>query len=835
MTLWQDVRDAVRQLRRSPGFTTAAVVSLALGIGANSAIFTVLDQVMLRPLPVADSSRLVRLVWDGERYGTTMGMATMTYPVYREIRDTNQVFNGVLARYLLAISVSWKGTTERVAGELVSGNYFDVLGVRAAVGRTLTPDDDRVPGGHPLAVLSHAYWVSHFAADPTVVGRAVIVDGQPLTIVGVAQAGFAGVQPGATPRLWIPIAMKAQMSQGYFSEFITLQNPQAYWVDVMARLKPGLTREQAFAGLQPTFAAILARAVRGEGFKDADADARAAYLRSTMRVEAGEQGIPTLRAAFGEPVGVLMAIVVLVLVIACANVANLLLERAIGRRREIAIRLALGAPGWQVMRQALVESLWLACLGGGLGLLIAAWTTDALIGFGSLEGGPLLNVRTTPDVRVLGFTLITCVGTGVLFGLAPAFAARRVDPAPALQAESRAVTGRSRWFRSALVVAQIAVSLVLLIGAGQFLRTVINLRRVETGLRADQVIVFSVDPGLNGYGLVRSRQFYRTLLERVRTLPGVESASASAIRVLADDWWSDAVRVEGDPARAIDRPSPNANLVSPGYLETLGIPLRAGRDFQPADAALAHRVALVNETFVRMFTPGRNPVGVRIALSGDPRAPADIEIVGVMGDAKYATVRKDTRPQVFLDNDQNPDIQTIHVYVKTALAPEQMAPTLRRAVQALDPHLPIFGMRTMTEQTDLTIATERMVASLAAAFGALATVLASIGIYALMAFSVTRRTREIAIRVALGARRPHVMWLVLARVLGLVAIGTGIALPAAWALARLARAQLFEVSPADGISMALAAVTLAIVAALAGAVPARRATAINPIDALRNE
>jgi predicted permease len=832
MTIGHDIRYAVRQLRRSPGFTAAAVVSLALGLGANTAIFSLLDQVLLRSLPVSEPDELVRIRWNGPRYGVTISGDTLSYPAYRDIRDQNQVFSGVLCRFRVPLSVGYQRQTERVAGELVSGNYFEVLRVGAALGRTLTPEDDRVPGGHPLAMISHAYWVSRFSADPNILGRTLVVDGLPLTIVGVGAQGFDGIELGYSPGLWIPVAMKAQMTQGWFSEAVTLENRRTYWVQVFARLKPGISPEAARVSLQPPFRAMLERELREPGFEEAGADARAAFLRSSLDVQPGAQGRTSLRQSYETPLKVLMAIVAMVLLIACANVANLLLERAAGRQREVAVRMALGARTGQIVRYAIVESVLLAVLGGGVGLLVAAWMTEFLVGFVPTDDSSI-NLVTTPDLRVLAFTLIVCLATGVLFGLAPALAARRIDPSPTLKHDARGIAAGQRWLRTSLVIAQVSLSLVLAIGAGQFLRTLLNLRRVDVGLRPSNVIVFAVNPSLNGYDKPRSREFYRSLLDRLQQTPGVEAVGASAIRALDDDWWGGVVSADGE-SQPVNPVAPSFNLVSPGYLSALGIPLLDGRDFSVDDRTRAARVALVNESFARQYFHGRSPIGRRIAF-GPPGTPTDIEVVGVMKDAKYTNVRDDINPQAFLNNDQNPDIQSIHVYVKTALDPRHFYQVIRRTVQTLDSHVPVFAMRTMEAQANMTLARERMVTSLTSAFGLLATVLAAIGVYALMAFNVTRRTREIGVRVALGAQRGQVFWLVLRQVMVMVAIGTAVGVPVAWSLVSLVRAQLYGVQPWDWISTSAAAVTLVGVAALAGFVPARRATAIDPIQALRTE
>ncbi len=839
MTIWHDVRDAMRQLKRRPGFTIAAVLSLALGIGANTAIFTLIDQLLLRPLPVPHPEQLVLLNWEGEKVGITMFGDTMSYPAYRDIRDRSDVFSGVMCRYPVSLSVGYQGQTARVAGELVSGNYFDVLGVRAAAGRLFTPDDNRIAGGHPLAVLSYDYWASQFRGDPAIVGRTIVVDGVPLTVIGVSEQGFEGVDPGVSPGIRVPIAMKAQMTQGYFSEVLTIENRRVYWVHTFARLKPGVIMTQAEAALQPIFHAMLADEVRGAGFEQVDADTKSRFLQASLRLSPGGQGRSDLREGYETPLRVLMAIVALVVLIACANVANLLLERAVGRRREIAVRQALGASAGQTARRMLVESVMLSLLGGAAGLLVALWTSQMLIGFVEVDVAAL-TLRATPDLRILLFTLTLCVATGLLFGLAPALATRQVELTPSLKPDGRSSVAGGGWGRQLLVIAQVAISVLLLIGASQFLRTLVNLRRVDLGLRTSQVTTFAINPSLNGYGKPRSRQFYRDLLERVRATPGVMSAGAAAIGALEDDGWSgdvtlDASGVASGGVASGQPPAATFNLVSTDYLRTLGIPLVAGRDFAAADGESKARVAIVNEAFARAFLGGRNPVGTHVGLGRGPGIKTNIEIIGLMKDSRFGSVREDIKPRLFLDNDQNTDIQQINLYVRSPLTPAQVQAMMRNAVQSLDINVPLFNVRTLEAQADRTLARERMLATLASAFGLLATVVAAIGVYALMAFRVTARTPELALRLALGARPNQVLWLVLRDVLLMVTIGTTLALPAAWSLSRIVQSQLYGVTPGDPASLATGAALLTLIALIAGLGPAKRASAVNPIEALRAE
>ena len=843
--LENDFRYALRTLGKSPVFATIAVVSLALGIGANTAIFSLLDQVLLRLLPVKEPRQLVLLSMKGFHYGGNWGGNALSYPMYKDFSEHNTVFSGMFCRFPNRVSLGFNGRTERTTVELVSGTYFPVLGVGAAIGRTFTPDDDRIPDGHPIAILSYAYWKSRFAGDPNVLGKTVVMNAHNYTVIGVAEKGFDGIELGNAAQVFLPIMMRGQAIPQGGPDFT---NRRLRWVNVFGRLKPGVTAEQAKASLQPYFHGILEMEVKQEAFNNASAEVREKFLKNIIDVLPGSQGRSYLRRQATTPLWILMAITAAVLLIACANVASLLIARATARQREIAIRLAMGAGRGRIVSQLLVESLLLSITGGALGLALAVWIDRLLIAFlpQSTSG---LKLSAAPDLRILLFTFGVAVLTGVFFGLAPALQCTQPNVAPTLKDQVGGIVGGSGShvrFRKALVAAQVTLSLLLLIGAGLFIRSLRNLRDLGPGFSAQNLVAFNIDPTLSGYTADRTKIFYPQLSDQISAIPGVRSVGLASMRILEDNEWDNWVTIEGYHPKANETPDPFMNSIGPGYFATLGVPFLAGRDFTPKDTGTVQhgpkpdqtqpRVVTVNEKFAkRYFGSAQNAIGRHVGFGIDPNTKTDMEIVGVFKDIKYTNLRDEIPIQMCEPYLASRFVGGMTVYVKTTMDAEQFFSAVRTKVQALDANLPLYSMRTIETQISNSLLLERSVAGLSTIFGFLATLLATIGLYGVMAYTVTRRTREIGIRMALGAFEKHVIWLVMREVLVLVAIGVVAGLAAAYALTRFVQTQLYGITAHDPVTLILAALGLAAIACSAGYIPAARASRVDAMQALRYE
>jgi predicted permease len=863
----RDLRYACRGLLRAPLFTIVAVVSIALGIGANTAIFTLVDQVLLRQLPVRQPEQLVLFTQRGPHNGNNRGGNATSFPMYEDFREAfvdrsfaaalprvslpydvlpaaGPLFSGMFSRYAMSLNVGFGGQTDRVSGELVSGTYFPVLGVGAAVGRVITPEDDRVRAGHPVAVLSYEYWRTRFSADTSVIGKTIVVNNYPLTIIGVSQAGFDGVDIGYAPSVRVPMMMKAQMTP----QWDDLDNRRTRWTNVFGRMKAGVTAEQAKAALQPYFHGIRSMEVKEAPFRTTSATQRAQFLTGTIDLLPAAQGRSPLRMQLRQPLWLLMGTVVGVLLIACANVASLLIARASSRQKEFAVRLALGAGRGRIVSQLLAESVLLAGLGGVLGLAVARWTSGFLLAY--LPTGETPHVISGAlDWRILAFNFALALTTGVLFGLVPALRSTRPTLAPTLKDQVGTVVGGGSGvrFRKALVVSQVMLSVLLLIGAGLFIRSLRNLHLTDLGMRADNLLAFNIDPSIGGYSPERTQQFYQQLLDRMKTHAGVSGVAFAWMGVLEGGQWDSTITVEGYEAKSGENMNPYCNAVSPDYFRTMGVPFIAGRDFDQRDAvvipppdpnapgASTFRVAIVNESFAKHYYGNASPIGRRIGFGGDPGTPTPIEIIGIVKDAKYTGVRDDIPRQVFFAYQQMDDAGSASVYVRSAQDPAAAFAAVRRTVREMDSNIPIYNLRTLARQIERSLLTERIVATLSTAFGVLATLLAVIGLYGLMAYTASRRTREIGLRMALGAVSGDVVWLVMREVIVLVGVGVTLGIAAAWGLSRLIGNQLYGVSPNDPMTMVAAACGLTIIALVAGYIPASRAARVSPVTALRYE
>ncbi len=824
---------AFRALFKSPFVTLVAIVSLALGIGANSAIFSLFNRMLLRPLPVAAPERLVNLAAPGPNPGsqscTTPGdcHSVFSYPMFRDLQKAGTGFSGIAAHRPFGANLAFRGQTFAGRGLLVSGGYFPVLGLQPAAGRLLAPGDDDAIGAHFVTVLSCAYWQRRFDGDPHVVGQALIVNGQPLTIVGVAPQGFEGTTLGLEPQVFVPISLRGQMVPGW-NQF---DNRRSYWIYLFARLEPGVSIEQARTAVNVPYHAIIndVEASLQTGMSD---ETMKRFRAKTVTVTEGWRGQSNLHRGARTPLLFLLGITGVVVLIACANIANLLLARAATRTTEMAVRLSLGASRRQLVAQLLAESCLLAALGGAAGLLVARWTLGLLASL--LPAEQAIVVPAGLDARALVFTAALALATGLLFGLFPALHSTRPDLAVTLKNQAGQPGGGrgAARFRTALATSQIALSMALLIAAGLLTRSLLNVSQVDLGLKTDHLVIFSVSPWLNGYKPEQSRAFFARVEEEVAAVPGVTSVSASMVPLLADESWGNDVSVEGFPGGPDVDMNSRYNEVEPRYFRTMGIPVLSGRDFTEADTLGAPKVAIVNEAFAKKFNLGREAVGKRMGGRG---RDLDIEIVGLVRNARYNNVKSPVPPLFVLPSRQDDDLGFLTFYVRTALDPEQVLGTIPAVMRRLDANLPVEDLKTMDAQVRENVFLDRMLTTLAAAFAALATLLAAIGLYGVLAYTVTQRTREFGLRMALGADGPRLRRMVMAKVGWMTLVGGTIGVACAVALGRTARSLLYEMQGADPVVIAGSVVLLALIALGAGFVPALRASRIDPMRALRYE
>src|SRR6202167_2043925 len=816
----QDLRYALRQLRKSPGFATVAILTLALGIGANTAIFSLLDQALLRSLPVKDVDRLVIMKYEGSNTGRidsrTDGKFYFSYPMYRDLRDRNSVFSGLLATDAAQVGVQWHNQPDLVAAELVSGNYFDVLSLQPALGRLFVASDDLVPDANPVVVLSFSYWQRRFGSDPGILNQSILVNGHLFSVVGVAPPGFHSVVMGDTPDVFVPMTMQAEVIPGRKD----LDNRRSSWLNIVGKLKPGTSREQAEAGIGPLWYSI--RSDELKEIKGPSEDFRDRFVaRSHLFLLDGSRGFSPLRSGVRMPLLIVMGMVGLVALIACANVGSLLLVRASGRIREMSVRYALGAKRQRVLQQLLVEGLLLGAAGGLFGMLLAPRVSALLINMIWSGGTGDLPFSAKPDLRIMLFNCALALFNSLLFSLAPAAQFWRPDLAPALKQQGMTARSSPLRFRRISVALQVGLSLMLLVGGGLFVRTLHNLRSLNAGFATDHLLTFGVDPRMAGYEPDPTFALYQRMFESLRGLPGVRAVAATDDPELTNDNQTGNLTVSGyaeKPHEDIQVEQPNGSV---DYFSTLQMPLLAGRVFTDQDRAGSQKVAIVNESFARHFLADpQQALGHYFGNGGGTGVKTDIAIIGVVKDAKHASLREPVTPTVFFSYLQSPEPHAMTFYVRTWQQPESAESTIRRA---------------MHEQIDNSLTAERVIALLATGFGVLAALMAAVGLYGVLAYSTAQRTSEIGIRMALGATRASVVRMVMFEVLWLAGISIAVTLPLSLLLMRAVRSQLFGISSADPLTLCGMTLLVTLVALASAMLPARRAARVEPMSALRYE
>jgi predicted permease len=832
------IRLALRTLFKTPLVTSVAIVSLALGIGANAAIFSIFDQILLRAVPVKDPGELVNFASPGPRQGSNscnnQGSCdeVFSYPMLTDLQRVQDSFTGIVAHRSFSASLAYKGQTTSEEGMLVTGNYFELLGLNPSLGRLLGPGDDINRDGHFVTVLSHAYWRTRFDANPAVLNDTMIINGQTMTIVGVGPAGFAGTSLGTTPSVFVPMMMRELMQPGFMPK--AWDNRRSYWAYLFARLKPGVSLEQAQTQINGPYRAIL-NDVEAPLQRGMSEQTLARFKEREIVLRDGRRGQTGMQADARPPLIILLAVTGVVLLIACANIANLLLARGAGRSGEMAVRLSIGASRGQLIRQLLGESVLLALMGGVGGLLVSRWTLDLLQSILPPEAARTLHFDI--ETNMLLFTAGLSLATGVLFGIVPSLHSTRPDLVSTLK-EQGGQKGASRAaarFRSSLVTAQIALAMALLTCAGLFTRSLFNVSRVDLGLRTDNLVTFGLSPQLNAYTPAQTLALFERLEDDLAAQPGVTGVVGSLVPLIAGSNWGTGVSVQGFEAGPDTDTHANYNEIGPGFFRTLGIPLIAGREFTRADAAGAPKVAIVNEAFARKFNLGPDAVGKFMAQGTGGNVKLDVEIVGVVQDAKYSEVKDAVPPLFFLPYKQNQRMGFASFYVRAASNPAGIIAAIPGAIRRLDPNLPVDELKTMDQQVRENIFLDRMISMMSAIFAGLATLLAAVGLYGVLSYTVAQRTREIGLRMALGADPGLVRGMVLRQVAWLTVIGGIVGVAAAAGLGRLASSLLFELEGYDPLVLASSAIVLTAVALAAGFVPALRASRIDPMTALRYE
>ena len=837
--LFQDIRYALRQLRKSPAFTLTVIVTLALGIGANAAVFTLFDQVLLRMLPVERPKELVRFQWTGAFSGSSSSFGGdmdnyFSYPMYKDLNHQNQVFQGILAADHTSVGVSWQNQAEDEDAELVTGNYFQLLGLKPALGRLFTPQDETVKNANPVAVLSYDYWKSRFAASPAVVGQVLLINGQPFTILGVAPENFQSAIGGYSPGVFLPMTM-VEVAMPWVAPRDDLHNHQSIWLTLVARLKPGVTRQQAEASLGPLWHSLRAYELtlytrRSERFKKNFVD------NSHFHVLDDSTGFNPGRTELGTPLIILMSMAVLLVAICAINVATLLLLRAAGRAREMAMRYALGAKRARIVSQLLVEGGLLGLAGAAAGLVLAPALTKALVRLLTSADPASQPYSTSIDARMLLFTLVVSVVTSLLFSIASVLHFLRPDMTQALHENAGTASKGSQRFRKLAVGAQIALSVLLLGGAGLFIRTLDNLRHQSAGFVTENLDTFMLDPTQSGYGDARSAQIMTELLDTLRRIPGVIAAAGTDDPELDGNSDRSNYTIQGYKPAEDENMNDESPWITPGYFATLRQPVLLGREFTASDVAGQPKVAVVNQAFaMRYFGSVRNAIGRMVAQGSGNGVTLDTTIVGVVGNIQHQNLRTDIGPAVYRPYLQEDHPGGLELYVRTSQPPETAESSIRGVIHQLDPTLVVDGLRTMDEQINISTSDNRALAFLAIGFSILAMILAAVGFYGVLAYSTEQRTREIGVRLALGAQRWGVIVLVVREMAIIAAVATAIALPSIVVLARYFSSQLYGVAAFDPLTLVSAVLLTAIMVVLAAVVPARRAAFIEPMQALRTE
>ena len=834
---------AFRTLFKSPFVTIVAALSLALGIGANAAIFSLFNEMLLRPLQtVPNPTELVNLSAPGPKQGSTSCSSAgncdvvLSYPMYRDLEKAQTVFTGLAAHRQFGTNLAVRGQTMSSTGMMVSGSYFPTLALRPALGRLFTPEDDKTIGGHFVAILSYDFWERDLGLDPTILGQIVTVNGHPMTVIGVAPQGFTGTTLGEKPRVYVPISMRAQMSPG----FRGFENRRSYWVYTFGRLKPGVSMDRARVALNTIYKPII-ETVEAPLQQGLSPETMNRFRQKEIVVEDGRRGQSTVQREAKVPLIMMFVVTGIVLLIACANIANLLLARAANRATEMAVRLSLGATRRQLIVQLLAESVILALIGGVASLVVARWTLGAISGMLPPEAAETLTFTIEP--AVFAFTGAAAILTGIVFGLFPALHSTR----PALISTLRSGAGHlsgskgATRFRSTLVTAQIALSTALLICAGLFIKSLDKVSRLDLGLDVENVSMFAVSPSLSGYDTTRARALYNRLENELQSVPGVANVSSSLVPILGGSSWGNDVSVQGFRRGPDIDANARFNEIGPGYFKTLGMRLIVGREFTNSDVQGTPEVAVVNEAFARKFNlmgagaGGAGPmnvIGKRMSLGDDS---LNITIVGLVADAGYAEVKDTIPPLFFLPYKQQSRASGMYFYVRSLLPPEQVLAQIRPLVRRIDPLLPVEELKSVPQQIRENIFLDRMMTIMSASFALLATILAAIGLYGVLAYSVAQRTNEIGIRVALGANATRVRLMVLRQVAVMTLIGATIGVAGGVAAGRGAASIMYEMSGSDPVVLIVATVLLAAVSLAAGLIPAMRASKVDPIRALRYE